>query len=72
VGDAKTIKHIPPPILASYKKDHAVVAHPKYKCWCVTPPPPPSACIARGLCSLTPPVRTNHLRNIVIMIRTLT
>ena len=33
VGDATTIKHIPQQILATYKRDYAVVCHPKFKCW---------------------------------------
>jgi hypothetical protein len=33
VGDPSTIKHIPQGILSTYKKDFAVVCHPKYKCW---------------------------------------
>jgi hypothetical protein len=33
VGNPATIKHIPPEILSTYKKDFAVVCHPKYKCW---------------------------------------
>lgn len=33
VGNPDTIKHIPKGILSTYKRDFAVVCHPKYKCW---------------------------------------